>query len=147
MKPRIKCLWLSSLALCALLGCSDSTAPAEGSFQVIVAPDVIPATGTQAGLAHVTLRNTSRVAVAVDWCNISLELETSLGDWLDPFPPYNACIAQELAAQTEQTSFRGVGTVPRRLRFVYHYWFATPGAVSSSANRLTAYSNVFSVGP
>jgi hypothetical protein len=131
-----------ALVACVLLACSDSTAPTEGAFQVIVNPDTVSRTGQTAGTARVTLRNTSRAAVAIDQCNVRLEREVSPGVWPAPSPPTVACIAEQLAAQSERTEFRSVGTLPGRYRFAYGYWFAGTSAGQDSS-RLTAYSNIF----
>jgi hypothetical protein len=129
-----------------LQACSDSTSPSEGTFQVVVSPDTVSKTGQTAGTAHVILRNGSRVAVAIDWCNVELEAETSPGVWPVPRAPTVACIAEVLAPQSERTQDRSVGSLPGRYRFAYPYRFVEPSA-AQSAPRLMAYSNVIVIMP
>jgi hypothetical protein len=138
---------LFALILGGLLACSDITAPTEGAFQVTVSPDTVSKTGPAAGAARVTLRNTSRVDVRIDWCNVALEREVSPGVWPAPDPPTVACVTEALAAQSQQTVFRSVGTLPGRFRFAYRYWFSSSVAGQNASGPFTVYSNAFVVAP
>jgi hypothetical protein len=148
MNARVRETRLVAALLFTLLACSDSTAPTEGDFQVVASPETVPSTGPDAGIVRVTLRNNSSATVAIDWCNESLQEETSPGVWPSPAPATTACVATDVTAHSEQTLMRGLGTLRRRVRLVYPYWFVTYDRGSSSTpNRLIAYSNPVVVGP